>query len=159
MAQPLYPGGTYIIDRNSHQEKGLVQMAYVDSICSLYLDGTVDSTRLVPFQSTGDGNCLLHAICKAICGRDDEHALLREKMTQELVENEPWYRFHLQQSNEEWAKSLEMAGRDGNYLGSEHILALANYLQRPIILLDNKEQAERFGQGEVRSPLSSPSLP
>ena len=150
LSHPWYAGATYIINRDAHEQKGISQQAYVDLLCLSYLDDAIDSRSLVPFQSDGDGNCLLHAVCKAVCGRDHTHIELRERMTQELVENELWYRFHLHLSDDEWTKSLEMAQGDGNYLGSEHIFALANHLQRPIILLDNRDQISKFGEGEVR---------
>lgn len=151
MMVPWFDGGTYIIDRRSHEEKGALQQNYVDSLCMSYLGKLIENLNLVPFQSEGDGNCLLHAVCKAVSGKDSQFAQLREQMTQELIENEPWYRFHLHLDDSEWNKSLEMSQGDGNYLGFEHIFALSNVLRRPILLLDNLTQVSAFGEGDVRS--------
>lgn len=150
MMVPWFDGGTYIIDRSSHESKGALQQNYVDTLCLSYLGSLIENLNLVPFQSEGDGNCLLHAVCKAVSGKDTQFAALRESMTQELVENEPWYRFHLHLDDSEWNKSLNMARGDGNYLGFEHIFALSNVLRRPILLLDNLSQVQTFGEGDVR---------
>jgi hypothetical protein len=152
MMTPWFEGGTYIIERQSHQNLGKRQQqaAYVDTLCLSYLGDLLDNQSLVPFQSEGDGNCLLHAVCKAVNGKDANYQELREEMAKELVENELWYRFHLDFDDTRWAESLEMARGDGNYLGFEHIFALANVLKRPIILLDNLRTAAAFGEGDVR---------
>jgi len=48
--------------------------------------------KLVPLKTTGDGNCLLHAISRAIWGVEAYHELLREQLAIELTENLDWYK-------------------------------------------------------------------
>lgn len=122
---------------------------YMDVLGAEYLSDSVDLASFVPMAVQGDGNCLIHALCKAVCG-DGRTPDLREKLTSELVENERFYRYYLKLSDQDWTNSIEAASLDGQYLGSEHIFALSNVLRRPIILLDNKEFVSQYGEGEVR---------
>jgi len=156
--QPWFEGGIYIVDRDSHAAKGIQQLDYVDQLCAAYMSDSIDLNKLIPFQNTGDGNCLLHALCTAVNGKDQNYMELRESMTKELVENELWYRYQLPPAHD-WNNSLELARSDGLYLGSEHIWALANHLRRPIVLLDSLVSRQKYGEGEVRIFSSNLMLP
>lgn len=125
---------------------------FVDELGAAYLSDSVDLKLFIPLAVQGDGNCLLHAIGRATNGGGNPGEL-REKLTSELVENEPFYRLHMRVSDADWANSIESASLDGHYLGSEHIFALANVLRRPIILFDNKDVVASYGEGEVRLKL------
>ncbi|XP_006816095.1 tumor necrosis factor alpha-induced protein 3-like [Saccoglossus kowalevskii] len=44
--------------------------------------------RVLPLQTTADGNCLLHAVCMAMWGIDDSNLFLRRHLYRGLVETE-----------------------------------------------------------------------
>ena len=109
---------------------------------------------LVPLHSDGDGHCLVHAISRAVIGRE----LLWHSLRQNLKD-------HLQQDNlkyqglfrdfidaDEWDEIINEA--DPNYhpetnepfgLRNIHVFGLANVLHRPIILLDSLEGMQSSG--------------
>lgn len=126
-----------------------------------YLNDTLGSIEqanggncLIPLHSDGDGHCLVHAISRAVVGRE----LLWHSLRQNLKD-------HLQQENmkylklfidfidsEEWDEIIKEA--DPNYhpdnnepfgLRNIHVFGLSNVLRRPIILLDNLEGMQSSG--------------
>lgn len=50
-----------------------------------------------------------------------------------------------EQLNREWAEMVELAGRPNAFLDSVHVLALANALRRPIVILASATQNDAFG--------------
>lgn len=145
-----FDGGTLMLEKSSFDSMAAEEKAqHMDELGAAYLSDSIDLDHFVPLTIQGDGNCLLHAVATATNGGGTPIDL-REKLTSELVENEHFYRLHLKLSDKDWANSLEAASLDGQYLGSEHIFALANVLRRPIILLDNKHVTAAYGEGEVR---------
>lgn len=131
--------------------------------------------QLHPIRTTGDGNCLMHAVILATCGIQDSGIVLRrlvyialvesasnsfrkrwQKEKQRLNENIPG---GLQYTPEEWDKEWTMvvnAAEDlrkstmaYEFLEEMHVFVLANVICRPIIIL---------GESTVRSPLAGDSI-
>eukprot|EP01087_Luapelamoeba_hula_P014432 TRINITY_DN4219_c0_g1_i1.p1 TRINITY_DN4219_c0_g1~~TRINITY_DN4219_c0_g1_i1.p1 ORF type:complete len:798 (-),score=152.19 TRINITY_DN4219_c0_g1_i1:24-2417(-) len=105
--------------------------------------------RIVPVITSGDGNCLLHAVSRYIFGVELYHELLRKKMHEELVANKEWYRAAAKEfEDKDWDRIVTNASRSGHYLEFMHSLALANVLKRPMILYGSDADMERYGLGE-----------
>ncbi|KAL6047584.1 Deubiquitinating protein VCIP135 [Balamuthia mandrillaris] len=109
--------------------------------------------RLVPLKTTGDGNCLLHAVSRALWGVELYHDLLRKRLHQELTEHQEWYRRVASAEGQlfndtDWSRILGNAARTGSYLEFMHTFALTNVLKRPILLYASDRDVETFGEGE-----------
>jgi len=117
-----------------------------------YLPGLLASVvpdRLVPMRTCGDGNCLLNALSTAMWGLEKYHKLLRQQLVAELTHNIDWYKTTSKHRDvEEWDAAVEMAEREGSFLEFIHIFAIANVLQRPIIIHASDADRETFGDGE-----------
>lgn len=135
---------------------------------------------LWPLVTTGDGNCLLHAVSLAMWGFQDRKLTLRSALYAVLSSGECkealWRRWRFQQtrfnkqaglmfSEEEWSKEWEeivaMASpepkstdKSSTYkmLEEIHIFALAHLLRRPIFVFADK--VLRDVNGEVLAPIS-----
>jgi len=104
---------------------------------------------IIPLKTTGDGNCLLHAVSRAIWGVELYFELLRVKLHEELKNNITWYKKAAKEFTEEdWERVLNNAARTGAHLEFIHTLALSNVIKRPIILYASDRDTELFGQGE-----------
>jgi OTU-like cysteine protease/PUB domain len=133
--------------------------ALEDTLASSYLDGTLQrflarGIRLVPHLTDTDGSCLTHAISRALVGSEIFYDALRASLEQELVQNRQWYKDNVPEYgiyddetfqiifDETIRASKPTRGRRVGreyYLGDIHILALANVLRRPILVLSNEE--------------------
>ncbi|XP_060561991.1 deubiquitinating protein VCPIP1-like isoform X2 [Ruditapes philippinarum] len=109
---------------------------------------------LVPIHADGDGHCLVHAISRALVGRElFWHALrvnLKHHMTVCLDKYKELFKDFV--DIDEWDAIIEEC--DPYYLPPEgeahglrniHIFGLANVLHRPIILLDSKSGMSSSG--------------
>ncbi|CAB4030560.1 Hypothetical predicted protein, partial [Paramuricea clavata] len=109
---------------------------------------------LVPLYSDGDGHCLVHAISRAVVGRELLwHSLqqnLKDHLQQENMKYQELFRDFL--DTNEWDEIVNEA--DPNYhpptnepfgLRTIHVFGLANVLHRPIILLDSLEGMQSSG--------------
>ncbi|ELR19052.1 OTUlike cysteine protease protein [Acanthamoeba castellanii str. Neff] len=106
-------------------------------------------SNLIPLRTTGDGNCLLHAISRALFGVEVFNELLRKRMHEELRANAEWYcKVAPQFGEEDWKRILDNAGKSGSYLEFMHIFALSNVIARPIVIYANDGDMDKFGQGE-----------
>mmetsp|Transcript_3530 Transcript_3530/g.8735 ORF Transcript_3530/g.8735 Transcript_3530/m.8735 type:complete len:601 (+) Transcript_3530:102-1904(+) len=121
--------------------------------------------ELVPVTVDSDGSCLPHAVSRCLVGKEVLFDVLRAALSRELRENRASYRPVLQQSmsdatfEEYWQGVCDEAAptrgeRTKRWLGPEHVLALCNILQRPILLLDTPEE---MGRGDGRSGLFVPT--
>lgn len=108
--------------------------------------------KLVPLQTTGDGNCLLHALSRAMWGVELFWELLRKSLHEELQTNLDWYKKISAEKYEEkeFDQILHQASEKGQHLQFIHVFAMANVLKRPIIIYGSDEDIERYGMGEVR---------
>jgi len=107
----------------------------------------------------GDGNCLTHAISKSVIGVELLYHGLRLEMQTELRDNMGWYKDHVypffddEMAKEVFTQAADQAvpkedSTDGNwqmaeFLGTVHMHAIANILQRPVVLLSEKSTWER----------------
>lgn len=104
----------------------------------------------MPIKVDSDGSCLPHAVSRGLVGQEIYYDMLRASMTNELRTHSGWYRTHTYLQlldDEEFDKQMKGLIRmatptRGSIVGEEkhlegiHILALANALMRPILLLD-----------------------
>ena len=113
-----------------------------------------DGECLVPIHSDGDGHCLVHAISRAVVGRELLwHSLrqnLKDSLQQDSVKYQALFRDFIDAN--EWDDIVNEA--DPNYhpatnepfgLRNMHVFGLANVLHRPIILLDSLEGMQSSG--------------
>lgn len=109
---------------------------------------------LVPLHSDGDGHCLVHAISKAVVGRELLWHSLRENLRNHLEAENKKYQALFRDfiGNDEWKDIIDEA--DPNFhpgtnepfgLRNMHVFGLANVLHRPIILLDSVEGMQSSG--------------
>lgn len=119
-----------------------------------YLEQTLEAIRkandgeerLLPIHADGDGHCLVHAVSKALIGRELFWHALRENLKAHFSENLAKYQTLFSDFIElaEWSDIIAECDPDyiplnGESLGLRniHIFALANILHRPLILLDS----------------------
>lgn len=109
---------------------------------------------LVPLHTDGDGHCLVHAISRAVIGRELLWHSLRQNLKDHLQKDNMKYRqlFHNFIDVDEWEDIISEA--DPNYhpqsnepfgLRNMHVFGLANVLRRPIILMDNLKGMQSSG--------------
>uniref|UniRef100_A0A3Q3DEF0 Deubiquitinating protein VCPIP1 n=1 Tax=Hippocampus comes TaxID=109280 RepID=A0A3Q3DEF0_HIPCM len=120
----------------------------------LYLHDTLDEIKrangnrecLIPVHVDGDGHCLVHAVSRALVGRELFWHALRENLKQNFKQNLDRYKDLFQDfiDAEEWEDIVNecdplFVPPEGVPLGLRniHIFGLANVLHRPIILLDS----------------------
>ncbi|XP_068093561.1 deubiquitinating protein VCPIP1 [Hyperolius riggenbachi] len=140
----------------------LIEPEHVDTIgygkdrsgSLLYLHDTLEDIKkannhhesLIPVHVDGDGHCLVHAVSRALVGRELFWHALRENLKKHLKENLDRYKalFHDFIDAAEWEDIINecdplFVPPEGVPLGLRniHIFGLANVLHRPIILLDS----------------------
>ncbi|GAB6028966.1 Deubiquitinating protein VCIP135 [Chamberlinius hualienensis] len=110
--------------------------------------------RLIPVHADGDGHCLVHAISRALVGRELFWHPLRTNLLNHFRANRKKYQELLKDfiNPSEWAGIIEECNpdfqpADGELLGLRniHVFGLANVLRRPIILLDSLKGMESSG--------------
>jgi hypothetical protein len=102
--------------------------------------------RLVPLDTTGDGNCLAHAISRSLMGSEVLFYTLRHQLHRELLSNREYY-LAAAGSEAVFAKVLAESNKiyptgRGEYLSWIHVLGFANLLRRPIFLMTNSRQSD-----------------
>ncbi|KAM4552244.1 deubiquitinating protein VCPIP1 [Odontesthes bonariensis] len=120
----------------------------------IYLHDTLEEVKrangnrecLVPVHVDGDGHCLVHAVSRALVGRELFWHALRENLKQNFKQNLGRYKTLFQDFIDaaEWEDIINecdplFVPPEGVPLGLRniHIFGLANVLHRPIILLDS----------------------
>eukprot|EP01122_Echinamoeba_exundans_P002115 TRINITY_DN12077_c0_g1_i1.p1 TRINITY_DN12077_c0_g1~~TRINITY_DN12077_c0_g1_i1.p1 ORF type:complete len:876 (-),score=199.09 TRINITY_DN12077_c0_g1_i1:2-2629(-) len=103
---------------------------------------------IIPLRTTGDGNCLLHALSRAVWGTEIYCDVLRAKMFEELQQHHDWYKANSKYEEKEFETAVAFAGQPGAHLSFLHVLALSNLIKRPITIYAGDEDIERFGTGE-----------
>ncbi|MEE6463836.1 hypothetical protein FKM82_006072 [Ascaphus truei] len=120
----------------------------------LYLHDTLEDIKrannnqecFIPVHVDGDGHCLVHAVSRALVGRELFWHALRENLKKHLKEDLDRYKalFHDFIDVAEWEDIINecdplFVPPEGVPLGLRniHIFGLANVLHRPIILLDS----------------------
>lgn len=116
-----------------------------ETLCEIKKANANDE-RLVPIHADGDGHCLVHAISRALVGRELFWHALRENLQLHFQEKLELYKMHFQDFIylSEWQEIIDeckpdFVPREGELLGLRniHIFGLANVLKRPIVLLDS----------------------
>lgn len=120
----------------------------------IYLHDTLEEVKkangnkecLIPVHVDGDGHCLVHAVSRALVGRELFWHALRENLKQNFKKNLERYKALFQDFIDavEWEDIINECDPlfippEGVPLGLRniHIFGLANVLHRPIILLDS----------------------
>lgn len=110
--------------------------------------------RLLPVHVDGDGHCLVHAVSRALVGRELFWHPLRCHLKRHLEEHLSKYKELLKDfvDEEEWGSIIaecdpEFLPPEGELLGLRniHVFSLANVLRRPIILLDSLAGMQSLG--------------
>ena len=119
-----------------------------------YLKDTLEAIKksnnnqecLLPIHADGDGHCLVHALSKALIGRELFWHALRTNLKTHFQANQATYKSLFMDfiDKDEWHDIIEECDPDyipsfGEPVGLRniHIFGLANVLHRPIILLDS----------------------
>ncbi|TRY66308.1 hypothetical protein DNTS_024307 [Danionella cerebrum] len=120
----------------------------------IYLHDTLEEVKkansnrecLIPVHVDGDGHCLVHAVSRALVGRELFWHALRENLKLNFKQNLDRYKALFQDfiDSAEWEDIINecdplFVPPEGVPLGLRniHIFGLANVLHRPIILLDS----------------------
>ncbi|KAH3746291.1 hypothetical protein Pelo_12319 [Pelomyxa schiedti] len=98
---------------------------------------------VVPYTTTGDGNCLVRAVGTALWGMDEYHPLLRSLVHSEMSAQKEWYQERVMG---DWDQVLKIAETDGQALEYIHVQALSNAIRRPIVIFAGLKDTE-LGQG------------
>ncbi|XP_060086335.1 deubiquitinating protein VCPIP1-like [Ylistrum balloti] len=102
--------------------------------------------RLVPIHADGDGHCLVHAVSRALVGRELFWHALRLNLSDHFQKDLSRYKEHFREfiDIDEWDSIIrecdpDFIPSDGEPLGLRniHVFGLANVLHRPVILLDS----------------------
>lgn len=110
--------------------------------------------RLLPIHADGDGHCLVHAVSRALVGRELFWHPLRTSLKRHFEINLEKYKEQLKDfiDKSEWDVIIEECDSDFRPCEGEihglrniHIFGLANVLHRPIILLDSLEGMQSPG--------------
>ncbi|ELT92345.1 hypothetical protein CAPTEDRAFT_100015, partial [Capitella teleta] len=129
-------------------------MGYLEQTLAAVRQSNDGEERLVPIHADGDGHCLVHAISRALIGRELFWHALRQNLKQHFTEQLTAYQelFRDFFDADEWKDII--AESDPEYLpkGEElmglrniHIFGLANVLRRPIVLMDSLRGMQSSG--------------
>jgi len=129
--------------------------------------------KLYPIRTSGNGNCLLHAILISMTGTHDFHLLLRDRLVQYMEKNneqlkQVWRieRIRSDKANKidsedalldvEWEEIRNLARFDNSgdegatknyqFLESIHVFTISNMLARPIIVLSEEYVRNKDGE-------------
>ena len=109
------------------------------------INGTGEE-RILPIHADGDGHCLVHAVSRALIGRELFWHPLRENLKRHFVTNLTRYRQLFREfiNGSEWQTIIAECDPEYTPLENEplgmrniHVFGLANVLRRPVILLDS----------------------
>jgi len=138
------------------EEENLLIAGYGRDTSVEYLKDTLNEVykvnnneeNIVPIYVDGDGHCLLHAISRALVGREIFWHSLATNLKSHFVNHQKNYKALFKDfiEEEEWCDITDEA--DPNFvprfgevhgLRNMHVFGLANCLHRPIILIDGLE--------------------
>ena len=144
------------------EEQDLLVTGYGRDSSVEYLQGTLEAIskvnnneeRIVPIHADGDGHCLLHAVSRALVGRELFWHPLMTNLKLHLTDRQIDYKHLLQDfiEDSEWDDIIREA--DPNFVPSNgeihglrtiHVFGLANVLHRPIILVDSLDGMQSKG--------------
>lgn len=127
---------------------------YLADTLSVIQDVNDNDCRLIPIHADGDGHCLVHAVSRALVGRELFWHALRLNLMHHFQDNLTRYKslFENFVDKDEWSDIIDEC--DPNFIPKDHepaglrnihIFGLANVLHRPIILLDNLSGMQSSG--------------
>jgi hypothetical protein len=120
--------------------------------------------HLIPMIVDSDGSCLPHAISRGTVGMEIFYDCFRASMAAELRTHRAWYRANIpflsllddEGFEEQYRTLIESATptrgqfvSKEKYLEGVHIVAMANALMRPILLLDTPEKMRHIDASNV----------
>ncbi|XP_054279819.1 deubiquitinating protein VCPIP1-like [Macrosteles quadrilineatus] len=119
--------------------------SYLADTLALLLPYNENIDTLVPLHADGDGHCLVHAVSRALVGRELFWHPLRVNLKKHFKDHLDTYEKLLGDfvNKSEWSRIIEecdpnFASPDGiDGLRPIHVFGLANVLRRPILLLDS----------------------
>jgi hypothetical protein len=119
------------------------------------LKGGLQKMKMCPLKTKMDGNCLLHAVAKAIWGIEGVyHEVMRRLVTEELTEHKAFYQDAVDKKSDddyndsEYDIFLQESRKSGEKLQVIHIFALCNIIRRPIILYASEIDMYQLGVHE-----------
>ncbi|XP_054710048.1 deubiquitinating protein VCPIP1-like [Uloborus diversus] len=123
-------------------------MIYLAETLKLIKAANGNEERLVPIYTDGDGHCLVHAISRALVGRElfwhPLRCCLKKHFQANLMKYKELFKDFV--DSDEWDSIINECDPDfkppeGEFHGLRniHIFGFANILRRPIILLDSYE--------------------
>lgn len=123
-------------------------LSYLAETLSSIEEANGEREVLVPIHADADGHCLVHAVSRALVGRQLFWHPLRTHLKRHIHEKKDTYKELLQDfiNASEWDLIIEECDPDyipeeakGEILGLRniHVFGLANVVKRPIILLDS----------------------
>ncbi|XP_070199281.1 deubiquitinating protein VCPIP1-like isoform X3 [Littorina saxatilis] len=127
---------------------------YLKDTLNIAMDMNENEERLVPIHVDGDGHCLVHAISRALVGRELFYHPLRLNLMNHFRDNLDRYKnlFEDFVDVDEWEDIIsecdpDFIPKEGESVGLRniHIFGLANVLKRPILLLDSPKGIESSG--------------
>ncbi|GIY94825.1 hypothetical protein CEXT_484631 [Caerostris extrusa] len=129
-------------------------MDYLSETLKLIISSNEGEERLLPIHADGDGHCLVHAISRALVGRELFWHPLRCCLKRHFESNLDKFKELFKDfiDTDEWQSIIdecdpEFKPPEGELHGLRniHIFGLANVLRRPIILLDSLECMKKCG--------------
>lgn len=111
-----------------------------------------EEVLIVPLKTRPDGNCLVNAVSMAIFGTEEHSNVLRKAVVVELEQHEPWYVSKLEIAHpdhgaKEFEEAIARAMVQSSFLSNVHVVALANVLRRPLILVGSRQDMSALGVG------------
>ena len=107
---------------------------------------------VLPLLTAADGSCLVNALALAIWGDERPAGALRAALAEELKRESAFYLEQLElahpgSAQSEYNEACARAKSDDSFLSNVHMVALANVLRRPIILVASQRHMEESGAG------------
>lgn len=127
---------------------------YLADTLSVVREVNDNEDRLIPIHADGDGHCLVHAVSRALVGRELFWHALRLNLMHHLLDNLEKYKLLFSNfvDMDEWQDIIDEC--DPNFVPKDyepvglrniHVFGLANVLHRPIILLDDLSGMQSSG--------------
>lgn len=150
-----------VVDYGRDISGSATYLSDTQKVIRVYNDG---NEHLLPIHADGDGHCLVHAISRALVGRELFWHPLRMNLKNHFQKHLSTYKELFKEfiDKSEWQDIIDECDPDfqppdGELLGLRniHVFGLANVLKRPIILLDSLSGMQSSGD---YSALFLPSL-
>jgi hypothetical protein len=146
---------TFFLPEEKEEVRYMVSLIDFDAIAAwpAALLKLAEDVPIFSLSTSGDGNCLVSAISRAMWGSEYWHFCLRKELRKELERFPEFYRKVASNSlaspisDTEWEKVCMQAGTNRSFLSNIHIMALASAICRPILLFAPDNAVEGYGYG------------